>query len=133
MPRETLWPYGDYAGDTSTWVLTALQTAAGALFFLPGLFGIIRSGMELSALPILPILYLGTASSLIAFGLYNWSMGRIPAARASSFINLVPVVSACGAWLLLDERLTPIQITGSAVVLLGVLLSQKKKDRSRKF
>jgi drug/metabolite transporter (DMT)-like permease len=110
----------------NTWLLTAMQIYAGALFFLPGLIPVIRSSIRFSALPWLPIFYLGVASSIVAFGLYNWGMGRVPAARASSFINLVPVVAAFGAWLFLGETLSPIQMIGGAVVILGVLLSQQR-------
>ena len=113
-----------------TWLLTAMQTGAGAVFFLPGLFVVLRSGISFSDLPLIPVLYLGIGSSLGAFGLYNWGMGRIPAARASSFINLVPVVSAFGAWLFLGERLAPLQIAGGAVVLLGVVLGQRNRRKT---
>jgi len=109
-----------------TWLLTALQTVTGAVFFLPGLAMVIRSGIGVVQLPWIPILYLGVGASLGAFGLYNWGMARIPAARASSFINLVPVVAALGGWLFLGEILSPVQIAGSAAVLSGVLLSQKR-------
>ena len=113
----------------NTWLLTAMQTAAGSIFFLPGMVALIRSGTGFADLPWLPLLYLGVGSSLGAFGLYNWGMGRIPAARASSFINLIPVVAALGAWLLLGERLSSLQMAGGAIVLLGVLLSQEKRIR----
>lgn len=113
----------------NTWLLTALQTGAGAVFFLPGLLPLVRSGIGFTDIPWLPLLYLGIGSSLAAFGLYNFGMGRIPAARASSFINLVPVAAAMGAWLFLNERLSPTQMAGGAVVLLGVLLSQEKRIR----
>lgn len=114
----------------NTWLLTALQTFAGAVFFLPGLIPLLRSGIGFSGIPWLPVLYLGVAASLAAFGLYNWGMGRIPAARASSFINLVPVVAALGAWFILDERLTSLQILGGGIVLLGVILSQERASRN---
>lgn len=111
----------------NTWLLTALQIFAGAIFFMPGLLIVIKSGISFDNLPWIPIVYLGIASSIGAFGLYNWGMKHVPAAKASSFINLIPVVAAFGAWLFLGELLNIIQIAGGAVVIIGVLLSQEKR------
>lgn len=111
----------------NTWLLTALQIFAGSIFFLPGLFVVVNSGIAFGNLPWIPLVYLGIASSIGAFGLYNWGMKHVPAAKASSFINLIPVVAAFGAWLFLGELLTLIQIAGGSVVILGVLLSQEKR------
>ncbi len=111
----------------NTWLLTAMQTFAGAIFFLPGIVPLLKSGIGLSDIPWIPVLYLGIGSSLGAFGLYNWGMGQIPAARASSFINLVPVVAAIGAWLILGERLSSFQMLGGAIVLVGVVVSQERR------
>ncbi len=112
-----------------TWLLTALQIYAGTVFFLPGLFIVAKSNIAVSSLPWIPIIYLGIAASIGAFGLYNWGMKHVPAAKASSFINLIPVIAAFGAWLFLGEILTLIQIGGGAVVILGVLLSQERRPK----
>jgi len=112
-----------------TWLITAMQIAAGAVFFLPGIVIIARSGISPGEIPWIPVAYLGVGASLGAFGLYNWGMGRIPAARASSFINLIPVVAAFGAWLFLGEILNIYQIAGGVVVLSGVVLSQERRIR----
>jgi drug/metabolite transporter (DMT)-like permease len=110
-----------------TWLLTTLQIYAGSVFFLPGLFFVAKSGIAVTSLPWISITYLGIASSIGAFGLYNWGMKHVPAAKASSFINLIPVIAALGAWLFLGEILSLIQIGGGVVVILGVLLSQEKR------
>lgn len=113
-----------------TWLLTALQIFAGSIFFMPGLIPVINSGIHFADLPWIPIIYLGTASSIGAFGLYNWGMKHVPAAKASSFINLIPVIAAVGAWFFLGELLNLIQIAGGGVVILGVLLSQEKRIKN---
>ncbi len=113
-----------------TWLLTALQIYTGAIFFLPGLFMLAGSaagsGSPFSSLPWIPIIYLGVASSVGAFGLYNWGMKYIPAGKAASFINLIPLVSAAAAWFILGEILSPIQFAGGGIVIIGVLISQKR-------
>ena len=75
------------------------------------------------------MLFLGSFVTLGAFGLYNWGMSRIPASRAATFINLVPVTAVVLGWVMLNETLTLYQIMASAVVVGGVYLSQKAQSR----
>lgn len=114
-------------GRYGPWTLTAMQVAAGALFFLPGAVPLWRAG----AAPWTPGLalamaFLGAGVTLGAFGLYNWGMSRMPAGRASAFINLVPVTAVLLGWGLLGESLTPSQTAAAGVVFFGVWLSQRK-------
>ena len=53
--------------------------------------------------------------------------GRIPAAKASVFVNGIPVVTTLGAWAVLGERLTPGQMAGGALVFFGVFFSNRLK------
>ena len=113
------------------WTLTSLQFLAGALFFSPGI-------RHLMAVPggtfqpdlLISLGFLGIFASVGAFGLYNWAMSRVPASRASVFINLVPVVAVVLGWSLLGESLTPGQTAGAFIVGMGVLISQKREKRS---
>lgn len=107
------------------WALTALQTAAGALFFLPGAPDVVRQWPTLTVGGTLPLLlFLGAGVTLGAFGLYNWGMSRMEASRTSAFINLVPVLAVLFGWLFLGERLNPSQVPAALLVLGGVGLSQ---------
>ena len=113
------------------WTLTGLQVAAGAIFFSPGLFFLPGwdSGVWSIDL-ILTMVFLGALVTLGAFGLYNWGMSRIPAGRASAFINLVPVTAVFFGWILLGESLNPLQCLAAGAVIVGVWLSQKSRSRA---
>ncbi len=106
------------------WSLTALQTFAGAVFFLPGAAPFFRAALELDAATLLSLAYLGAGATLGAFGLYNWGLSHMPAGKGSSFINLVPVSAALFGWLFLGETLSPVQGMAALAVLIGVRLSQ---------
>lgn len=113
------------AGRYGSWSLTILQTVAGAVFFLPGAPEVFRRAPALLAGgQVWVLLFLGSAVTLGAFGLYNFGMSRLPAGRASAFINLVPVLAVFFGWLLLGESLTPGQAWAALLVLAGVGLSQ---------
>ncbi len=43
--------------------------------------------------------------------------------QAISILNLIPVFGVLTSWVVLHETVTLMQLTGGAVVLLGVLLS----------
>lgn len=107
------------------WTLTALQMAAGTVFFLPGLPLLVRTGMAVwTPTLVAAMVFLGTLVTLGAFGLYNWGMSRIPANRAAVFINLVPVFAVIFGWTLLGEGLSGPQLVAAVAVLGGVWYSQ---------
>jgi drug/metabolite transporter (DMT)-like permease len=107
------------------WFLTGLQSAFGALFFLPGA---LMAGPETwaSATPEAwaAVIYLGVVVSLIAFGLYNTAVTHMPANRAALAVNLVPAVAMLAGWLVLDETLSPVQLISCAVIIGAVVLSE---------
>ncbi len=105
--------------------ITSMQTLYGALFYLvpfllelPKLQWSAISGRSLGALA-----YLTIFATFGAFLFYNYALTKVSASRASVFINGIPVVTALGAWLLLDEKLTMFQAIGGLLVLLGVYLA----------
>ncbi|HEX8986727.1 MAG TPA: DMT family transporter [Rhodocyclaceae bacterium] len=70
------------------------------------------------------IFFLALLGTTLGFTWFNQAVARIGAARASIFINLVPVAAVLqGAWLL-DERLGLSVLVGGALVLAGVVLTQ---------
>ncbi|MCG8566334.1 MAG: DMT family transporter [Desulfobacterales bacterium] len=108
------------------WTLTAFQIITGTLFFSPGIQGILAAPAGTWTMELIATLaFLGVFVSLLAFGLYNYAMGLLPAARASIFINLIPVIAVFLGWLLLDETLNQIQSIAAAVVIFGVILSNR--------
>jgi len=112
------------SGSYGPWALTAVQTVIGAIFFLPGASGIPSAPWQWPGEAALAVLFLGGLVTLGAFGLYNWALSRLPAARVSAFINLVPIVAVCLGWLVLGESLNAAQALAATLVLGGVALSQ---------
>jgi drug/metabolite transporter (DMT)-like permease len=114
------------------WFLTMIQAFIGTIFYFPLIF-LPTTTMPTSIDPIgaITIIYLGTFVTIMAYGLYNYGMSKIPASQASAFINLIPIITLCFGWLLLNERLNWMQYAASAIVLAGVYLSQDKKTASQ--
>ncbi len=83
-----------------------------------------RGGIpSIDAAQALGLAYLGIFPSVIALLLYSSAIGDVGPTRAAVFLNLLPVFTMLGAWLLLGEVITWIQVTGSLVVIGGVMLT----------
>lgn len=105
--------------------ITFVQIVYGAVFFFfPFLWEL--PDLQWSAVTVRSVAavsYLTLFATVGAFMCYNFALSQVPASRAAVFINGIPVVTAIGAWALLDERLTRVQIGGGALVLVAVFLT----------
>ncbi|BBO69944.1 membrane protein [Desulfosarcina alkanivorans] len=105
--------------------ITFVQIVYGAVFFclpfiweLPGL-----TGSAVTLRSSLAVIYLTVFATVGAFLCYNYALSQVPVSRAAVFVNGIPVVTAIGAWVLLEEKLTGIQAGGGALVLLAVFIT----------
>jgi drug/metabolite transporter (DMT)-like permease len=109
----------------SPFFLTALQAFAGTVFYLPVmLLSDAPLPAEFVTVPALSIVYLGFFVTIGAYGLYNFGVSRIPASKASAFVNLIPVFTVFLGWLILGETFTQLQYLASLLVFIGIFLSQ---------
>lgn len=98
----------------------------GLLFLIPMMFvewmivGIPAALMSSSTW--LGLLYLGIFPSFIALMLWNKSVQDLGPSIPSIFLNLLPIFTAIGAVLFLNESIKITQIVGGFLVILGVIL-----------
>ena len=69
---------------------------------------------------IIPILYLGILSSILAFFLVNYSISKMKVSQFSVLANITTIVSIFAGVFILKERFLWYHIVGSIVILLGV-------------
>ncbi|HET9823749.1 MAG TPA: DMT family transporter [Chitinophagaceae bacterium] len=95
---------------------------------LPG-----ATGSFTALLPDLPIngwlilIFLSFIPTLLGFGLYNTSMHYLPASITNLLATSEPALTAVEAYIFLNERMTMIQIMGSMIILLAVLIVQLER------
>lgn len=112
--------------------ITLYQMAMGAGFFLPFAAVDVAS----SGLPTLTLqtggalLLLTVVATVLAFFAYNYALSRIPAAKASVFLNGIPLVTVLFAALFLGEALTLLQAGAGLVIVAGVVLAGLRRRRS---
>ena len=111
---------------TIIWV----QSVIGALLFLP-LFLILdlKETMEIqwSWEVISPILKLGIFPSVISFIFYNIAIREIGINKANVFTNFIPVIVAVLSFFILKEEMPARKIFGIALVMAGLIISQRKR------
>lgn len=77
------------------------------------------------------VLFLAAVNTALGYVLYNHSLQSLQAFEMNVLLNLSPVWTALLGWILLGETLTGTQWAGILVVLVGVLLVQKRDYKSR--
>jgi len=70
-------------------------------------------------------LLLGVFSTLVPFTLFYLGLKHLPAAEAGIVATLEPVVAIVSAWLLLGERLAPLQWLGALLVLVASVIASR--------
>ncbi len=113
--------------------ITAIQAFMGAIFFFPlFLYEYNTIDMTFTSEALLWILYLGVIVTLGGYGLYNFALTKIDASKAAIFVNLIPIFTMLLAFIILKEVLSSTQLIASAVILVGVGISQIPTPKIKK-
>lgn len=114
-----------WALPLTTWEQLYVQIGFGILFLLPFWWFAPAAPLTARSLPL--IAYAGTAASIGAPFCWMNGIKRIGPARAAVFMNLLPLLVAVGACVLLGERLHAWHGAGGALVLAGVAWSGRRR------
>ncbi|WP_026958898.1 DMT family transporter [Aliagarivorans taiwanensis] len=80
---------------------------------------------------IIAVLFMAMGGSVIAYLFFNQAISVVGAASASSFINLVPVITVFLSVAYLGEDISVSQWTGSLIIFIGVAVSNYEPKRER--
>ena len=67
------------------------------------------------------LIYTVVIATVLGSGIWSWLMSRTPAGVVAPFSMLVPIVGMSAAWLVLGETVTPGELCGAVLVIIGVL------------
>jgi drug/metabolite transporter (DMT)-like permease len=108
--------------------VTTITTIAGTpglvLAGLPGMIQLDWGAVDLKAW--LALAYAAVLSLVVAYLLWNKSVKEVGGTRTAIYMCVTPLFAAGGAWLLLGERLHPLQSVGAIFIIAGVLLTRMK-------
>lgn len=112
----------------SPYFLTMAQSIGGALLFLPlALIESVSLGVNFSTQSFIAVLYLGICVTILGYGAFNYSLTKLDASVASSFVNLIPALSLILGFLILDDKLNNSQWIATIFIFIGVYISTKKE------
>ena len=120
---------GCFVSRTDAVRLSALQFFFEAIFATAAMLILERPGTDavLRALPAL--LYVGLLSSAAGYTLQTIGQKDLNPTVASLLMSLESVFSAVFGWIILGQALTLRELTGCALMFLGILLSQLPLER----
>ena len=72
---------------------------------------------------VISLLYLAVFATIIGYGLWSYLLSRYPAAQIAPLSLGVPIVGLASANILLNESITPLQWSGTVLVLAGLLMN----------
>jgi drug/metabolite transporter (DMT)-like permease len=114
----------------SSLMIITYQNALGVLYFLP-LFIFIDYRHFISVKPNLEmvssLLQISVFASSLAFIFFTMAVKELGVSRTNVFSNLIPVFTAIFSAIFISEIFTANKITGMAVVIVGVLISQLQR------
>lgn len=103
--------------------ITFWQMAIGAIGSIPFAAMERQVWTGLSTTALLNAAFLGILGSALGYWLYIIVLEHLGPGRSSVFINLIPVVSVAASYVILGERLGPLQLVGAAIAVAGVYLA----------
>lgn len=71
----------------------------------------------------LVVVYMAYGATIVGAGIWSFLLLRYPAGTVAPFSLLVPIVGFIGAYFAFGEEITPLEIIGSALVVVGLALN----------
>ncbi len=121
----------DAGDDYDPLTLSTLTFGLGAILLVPFCVGSI-SAVKWGQVPLrawMGLAFMVVFGSLVAYVIYAFALRILSASQAAAFNYLQPAIAAgLGVWLI-GERLTPGALTGGALILAGVYLTEREHSQ----
>lgn len=111
--------------DAPPLVAAAMQMLTGGA--IVAIIGVLHGEIpqfSFTARTLTAFLYLMVFGSIVAYGAYVYALAHLPTSTVSLYAYVNPAVAVVLGWLILDERLGPIELIAMAIILGGVALVQ---------
>ena len=73
------------------------------------------------------LLFLSVIASMVCFLVWNWVIHQLGAVVATNWVYFNPIITILFAWWLLHEHITLWFLLGSLLIIIGMILSDKKQ------
>lgn len=72
------------------------------------------------------LVYLGLVASMLCYYMWNWVLSRLGTVRATNIIYLQAFFTMIVSYIVLSERITLMAISGSVILILGMVMAVRK-------
>jgi terminal-alkyne amino-acid exporter len=109
--------------------VTVYAMWAGTLFVLPWSPTLVHALPHADTAALISTVFLGIAPSALGFVTWAYAVARLDISYATASLYLVPVVAVVIAYVWLGDTSSPLELTGGAVALGGVVLANASSRR----
>jgi drug/metabolite transporter (DMT)-like permease len=114
----------------SSWFISRKVFFYGLLTILPyyALVSPLNTDVNILSRPVVygNLLYLGSVASMFCYIMWNWTLSRLGAVKATNYLYLQSLFTMLFASLILHERITWMAIGGAAILILGMIRAERK-------
>jgi drug/metabolite transporter (DMT)-like permease len=101
--------------------VTASMIVIGTVLLITGVIPLQPLHIHFSARAWMAVAAQGFLATAMAYALWNWGLARVPASRASVFLNMEPIVGTVLGVLVLNEKLGSLAGIGGAIILAAAI------------
>jgi drug/metabolite transporter (DMT)-like permease len=76
--------------------------------------------------------YLVLIGSIVAFSAYIWLLQNAPVSKVATYAYVNPVIAIFLGWLILDETITAVTLSGAAIIVASVAVVVRAESRLRR-
>lgn len=77
------------------------------------------------------LILLAAGPTLFGYGLYNVSLSLLPSSTTNLIVTIEPVLTSITAYFLLNERLTPIELLGSGLIMTALVILRLRRRTAK--
>lgn len=114
----------------SSWFISRKVFFYGLLTILPyyALVSPLNTDVSILTRPVVygNLLYLGSVASMFCYIMWNWTLSKLGAVKATNYLYLQSLFTMLFASLILHERITWMAIGGAAILILGMIRAERK-------
>lgn len=122
-----------FVAEEETWALMLLQMGAAALLSWLTLFISGETSINYQPVNLLPVFYLGLASTLLAYFLQTVSQKYTTSSEAAIILSTEAFFGMLGSVILLGEKVSMNMLMGGLFIFIGVLIVELDFGRSKKI
>ena len=106
---------------------TGLAMIWGFLLFVPIYLAVGAKGITtISGIDWAYLFYVGFITAVVGYAMWNYALSKLDASKVSVFNNLQPILTTILAVIIFGQQITYIFVLGGILVIVGVILTQKK-------